>query len=413
MTVVGLLLAVPSLLLSPVAWRCGPVALSACAGVDLSLAAAPACCRRAPPPIAEAATAPADAAADSDAAAGSETVNATAADEWKPAWATSSEDDSESAAEGEAAAAEGEAAAAEDESAAAASKVTIKAPKPATPEESIQSVVASWPTADSAAKASGMSKLARLAKDFDVNQDPKQFKEALIGSWKLVAADDADAVSTAGLSGFAAKPFGRVAGQFQAFSKPDPMDIFSGGAKDKFFMETSEVVVDAKEGSASLATLKGGFQVLPPGANSELGVVEYYSRRERDGAVESAEAEVVAPNRWACTFLSATFRVCRMANGKLRVYEKVSADEAAAELQRLQAQDVAVDADAVAAWEEEQRLAREAAAADDEDEDDPNDTRPMWQKRIDKADGIKRTKNGTPIINHGPIGGGGGPPRTQ
>ena len=48
----------------------------------------------------------------------------------------------------------------------------------------------------------------------------------------------------------------------------------------------------------------------------------------------------------------------------------------------------------------------------DDDEDDPNDTRPLWQKRIDKADGIKRTANGTPIINHGPIGGGGGP-RTQ
>jgi len=39
----------------------------------------------------------------------------------------------------------------------------------------------------------------------------------------------------------------------------------------------------------------------------------------------------------------------------------------------------------------------------DEDEDDPDDDRPAWQKRIDKADGIKRTKNGTPIINHGPI----------
>jgi len=185
------------------------------------------------------------------------------------------------------------------------------------------------------------------------------------------------------------------------------MDIFTG-AKDKFFMETSEVVVDAKEGSASIAMLKGGFQVLPPGTNKELGVVEYYSRRERDGTVD-AESDVVPPNRWACTFLSSDFRVCKLASGKLRVYEKVSADEAAAELQRLQAQTVEVDAEAVAAWEEEQRL---ASASADDDEDDPNDTRPMWQKRIDKADGIKRTKNGTPIINHGPIGGGGGP-RTQ
>ena len=39
--------------------------------------------------------------------------------------------------------------------------------------------------------------------------------------------------------------------------------------------------------------------------------------------------------------------------------------------------------------------------ANDEPEDDPNDTRPAWQKRIDEADGIKRTANGTPINNFG------------
>ena len=49
-----------------------------------------------------------------------------------------------------------------------------------------------------------------------------------------------------------------------------------------------------------------------------------------------------------------------------------------------------VDPDAV--WPED------AVVEEDEEEDDPNDDRPLWQKRIDKADGIKRTKNGTPIL---------------
>ena len=75
-------------------------------------------------------------------------------------------------------------------------------------------------------------------------------------------------------------------------------------------------------------------------------------------------------------------------------------------------------------WEQEkerQYLEAESRRDDDyrlppeqeeEEWDDPNI--PAWQKRIDKADGVKRTKNGTPIRQDGPIGGGPtGPPLSR
>ena len=106
-----------------------------------------------------------------------------------------------------------------------------------------------------------------------------------------------------------------------------------------------------------------------------------------------------------------TRRTSRLGPFRQRVPHRGKHEEAMAlDMARLNTQDVAVDPEAVAAYEEELAAAAAAAEESDEDEDDPNDDRPLWQKRIDKADGIKRTKNGTPIINHGPIGGGGGGP---
>ena len=235
------------------------------------------------------------------------------------------------------------------------------------------------------------------------SQDPTAIKAQLIGSWKLMIAEDDDTLNRVGVSGAASKSFESVAGHFQTFSKADPMDVLTGNA-NKPLMETCEVVRNAKAGTMSVVAVRGGFQV---GANSllgsDLGVVEYYTRRDLDGA--ETEVDDVAPNRWACAFVSDTLRICKLESGKVRVYGKVKASAMQEQLERLKAVEVEVDPEAE--WPEDA-----VAEVADDDEDDPNDTRPMWQKRIDKADGIKRTANGTPIINHGPIGGGGGP-RTQ
>ena len=72
------------------------------------------------------------------------------------------------------------------------------------------------------------------------------------------------------------------------------------------------------------------------------------------------------------------------------MYERVEPASVQGQIDELRGQEVAVDPEA--GVEEEEA----------EEEDDPNDDRPAWQKRIDAADGIKRTKNGTPIINYGP-----------
>jgi len=252
-------------------------------------------------------------------------------------------------------------------------------------EQIIRQYAKSWGAGD-------QQKLASV-NSFDVTQDPSAVKAQLIGTWKLLVASENDSLREVGLSGAARKHYETVVGHYQTFSKPDPMALFSG--KEDFFMIANEVFNNARDGVASQATLKGGFYVGPMGHTS-LGFSETYTRLEVDGAATGEGSPLI--NSWDCTFLSDTLRVCRAQSGAMRVYEKVEADAANAELSSLRNAAVTIDP-AIAEAEAE---AAAAAAELGDDEDDPNDTRPEWQKRIDKADGIKRTKNGTPIINYGP-----------
>ena len=109
----------------------------------------------------------------------------------------------------------------------------------------------------------------------------------------------------------------------------------------------------------------------------------------------------IRDSSWSCSYISDTLRVCKLGDGSRRVYARVEPAAAEAEIKRLGSLAVSIDSDMVMAWKMEE-AAKKRAQGPGEEEDDPNDNRPMWQKRIDKADGIKRTKNGTPIINHGP-----------
>ena len=161
------------------------------------------------------------------------------------------------------------------------------------------------------------------------------------------------------------------------------------------------MIANAKSGSSSTAVLKGGFSV-----NEDLSVVESYGTRVFGGEVH--EEVPPATHSWVCTFLSDTLRICKATDGTVRVYDKVDAAAANAEIARLLALTVDVDPEAAA----EDEVEEDPEPLDPMD--DPNDTRPAWQKRIDAADGIKRTANGTPINNWGPIGGGPtGPPTTR
>jgi len=254
-----------------------------------------------------------------------------------------------------------------------------------TEEDEIRTMSASWGSADKDAKAAITAKLAAMS-SFDVSQDAGVFKAELVGSWKLLLATDEE---ESGVTGCAPKWYSSILGQTQTFQKPDPMAIFSGDKDSLYFMETIEVIANAKEGTATWASVKGGFTVSP-----DLSVVESYTRREHGSVVES-ELLPAATNGWTCSFLSPTLRISRAADGSMRVYEKVDAKAAQEEVRQLLKTQVAIDE--VAAAEDVVQQVEEV-----DPEDDPNDDRPLWQKRIDKADGVKRTAAGTPINNWGP-----------
>eukprot|EP00966_Prymnesium_polylepis_P092712 2146081-Prymnesium_polylepis.1 len=110
--------------------------------------------------------------------------------------------------------------------------------------------------------------------------------------------------------------------------------------------------------------------------------------------MESEDARV--SNSWTCAHVGETLRVCRLADGGLRVYERV--EEQAAEAALVEARALPVEVDPAAAAEAKALAAKKVKKAPE-----VVDNRPAWQKRVDEADGIKRTANGTPIINHGPM----------
>jgi len=258
-------------------------------------------------------------------------------------------------------------------------------PKYSDEEQIIRQYAESWSRVD-------QEKLAGMPDAFDTSQESTSVKKQLIGSWKLVAASDADCIRSVGLSGRALTRFQSVIGHFQTFAKPDPMDIFTG--KSSFFMTTSEVIADAKIGVTSTVTMKGGFYVGPL-ADTELGVTETYSCVEVDGAAQPGAG---MSNRWDFKFLSDTLRVCRAVDGSLRVYEKLEADVALAELASLRTEEIEIDPEA---------FMEDEVEVEDEPEDDPNDDRPIWQKRLDEEARKEgryggRTKDGTPINNFGP-----------
>ena len=170
-------------------------------------------------------------------------------------------------------------------------------------------------------------------------------------------------------------------------------------------METTEVIIDVKEGTSSVATVKGGFRVDPPseddaGDGTQAMVTEYYSKR---GSEETTD---VPPNDWGCAFVSDELRICRLPDGTRRTYAKVDAAQAQAEVARLRSLKVERDAAAAAHYEADQMLRK--ALMNAEPEDDPNDDRPLWQKRLDEEaerDGRYNGAKGLPPV----VGGGNGP----
>lgn len=250
----------------------------------------------------------------------------------------------------------------------------------------LASTPTTWTKSEPERTKATMDKLNQLQADFDPSSDPLVIKEKLLGSWKLLVTGEDDETLKVGMSGYAAKGYNTVIGHYQTFRKPDPMDIFNIGGITPL-LETVEVITNKKEGTVAAATIKGGFQVATI-SNDELGCVEMYTKKEFGGQGE-VEA-TFTPKRWQVAYISDTLRICKLLDGSTRVYAKVDESAIADDVKRLTGAEVEIDPDAY--------LEDEVPESEDEEEEDPDDDRPMWQKRIDKADGVKRTKNGTPIL---------------
>ena len=167
-------------------------------------------------------------------------------------------------------------------------------------ERMMRSVLCGWK--DEAGKTATIERLAEFEDDFSGTPDGMTVKEALIGTWKLLVSSEADGVvGGGGITASAAPPYGRLVAQYQAFRLPCAEDIMTGNV---FFMETTEVAVDVKEGISSCATAKGGFSVKESeGSPGYFDVLEEYSSLElaQGGGSPVGGTGKLDDNRWGCS----------------------------------------------------------------------------------------------------------------
>lgn len=152
------------------------------------------------------------------------------------------------------------------------------------------------------------------------------------GFWRLILVSE-PVLARGGLTGYGLAPFCSVRGSFQAF-----IDL-----KGEQTAQVVEVVANANLCKTNLAALKGAWKDAEAAqwADDAAGltaVVEKYERTEYGGSPEIDAPEVL--NGWACTYLSDDLRVCRLrdaadGHGVWRVYQRMPADAAQAEIGRL------------------------------------------------------------------------------
>lgn len=165
------------------------------------------------------------------------------------------------------------------------------------------------------------------------------------GFWRLILVSD-EATARGGMTGYGFAPFCTVRGSFQAF-----IDL-----KGEHTAQCVEVIANANLGTCNVAAIKGVWSGGEASASAEAAewagayganlaaVLEKYDRTEYGGAADIDASSVV--NSWVCTYLSDRMRVCRLRGtadgaGAWRVYERVTADAAQAEIGRLMSLPVA------------------------------------------------------------------------
>ena len=178
---------------------------------------------------------------------------------------------------------------------------------------------------------------------------PEELRQQLLGFWRVrYTSGDEGRFASAGLSGFGSAPFCQLVGHFQCFSEPQPPS--SPSAAPAPSAQTVEVIANTNLGSSQLATLKGNFDAAP-GASGEGGgavVRETYERIEYGGTPQLGE---VVEQEWRCAFVGELLRVCKAADGSIRLYERLEAQDAQEAIGRLLSARVAPSLDDMPRWQ--------------------------------------------------------------
>jgi len=186
-----------------------------------------------------------------------------------------------------------------------------------------------------------------------------ELRAELLGFWQLRMTSDAALAST-GSVGFGGSSSRYTLAQFQMFTEPDNYE-------PRPTLQTVEVVSDARAGKSVLASLKGDFYLGTLATTGVLGVVEDYTRREYDDERMGDGSDLV-PLRWSCVYCGDGLRIVRTDgdDSRLMIFAKGEALDVQEEMGRLS------------------RLPVTAVASDEGWDGDEEDTRPLWQRRLDE-----------------------------
>lgn len=293
--------------------------------------------------------------------------------------------------------AEAEAAAAAAKAAAEAARAKLEAAAPAHAgreelatsliQEVAEGVEFPFQVLSMSAAASGVqSKLEAAIADLEANYEPfdaEVVSEGLIGFWKVLITDS-ETMANDGMTGYGRDEYSSILAHYQSFTKNQPGSVLPT-------IQTVEVVSDTGltgTVSCQVAALKGDFSTEASADGAGVDVIEGYTWAELAGAKQFDQTP--KQPRWKCTYISPTLRVCRGEGNALTVYAKAEAETCTGEIAEFITNPPDPNGGAPA-------VADVADSAEDVDEeeggrdgdpwanvpDDPNDDRPLWQRRLD------------------------------
>ena len=249
------------------------------------------------------------------------------------------------------------------------------------------------------ADAAMQTKLEAAIADLEAAYEPLDagvVREGLVGFWKVLITNS-ETMASDGMTGYGKDEYSSLLAHYQSFTKNAPGSVLPT-------IQTVEVISDmGLTGmlACQVAALKGDYKCEDSSDGSGVDVVEGYTWTELGGAKQFDK--LPHQPRWKCTYLSPTMRVCRGEGGSLTVYAKADAETCTGEIAEFMTNPP--DPNGGAPEVGSPSSSADGAEGDDDGEeggsavDDPNDERPLWQRRLDdeKNSGILDDDSGSSI----------------